>query len=75
MSDEKMLRKCGDPDAATHLHTQEAFGPVACLMGYRDLDHAAQLAKRLARIERMQRAHTLSGFFALTRSVLLDIPG
>ena len=37
---------CGDPDAAIHVHTQEAFGPVACLLGYRDLDHAAHLANR-----------------------------
>ena len=37
---------CDDPDAATHLHQKEAFGPVACLMPYRDLDHAAALANR-----------------------------
>ena len=37
---------CADPDAATHLHSHEAFGPVACLMGYRDLAHAGALANR-----------------------------
>lgn len=38
--------ECADPDAAIHLHQQEAFGPVACMMGYQDLDHAARLANR-----------------------------
>ena len=37
---------CADPDGATHLHEQEAFGPVACLMAYRELGHAAVLANR-----------------------------
>jgi len=37
---------CADPDAAVHLHEREAFGPVACLMPYRDADHAAALANR-----------------------------
>ena len=37
---------CDDPDAATHLHEREAFGPVACLMPYRDPGHAAALANR-----------------------------
>ena len=37
---------CADPDGATHLHEQEAFGPVACLMPYRELGHAAVLANR-----------------------------
>ena len=37
---------CADPDGATHLHEQEAFGPVACLMAYRKLGHAAVLANR-----------------------------
>lgn len=41
-----MIFDCGDPDAATHLHSHEAFGPVACLMGYRDLTHAGALANR-----------------------------
>jgi len=35
-----------DPDAATHMHVHEAFGPVASLMGYRDLAHAGDLANR-----------------------------
>ena len=35
-----------DPDAAQHLHEQEAFGPVGTLMGYRDLAHAGDLANR-----------------------------
>ena len=41
-----MIFECADADAATHLHSHEAFGPVACLMGYRTLDHAGALANR-----------------------------
>ncbi len=40
------LLRCDDPDAATAVHTLEAFGPVSTLMPYRDLDHAAALANR-----------------------------
>ena len=35
-----------DADAAKHVHEHEAFGPVATMIGYRDLDHAADLANR-----------------------------
>jgi len=41
-----MLFSCADPDAATAVHEVEAFGPVATLLPYRDIDHAAQLANR-----------------------------
>ena len=41
-----MLFRCDDPDAAQHIHQTEAFGPVATLMSYRDLDHAAQMLNR-----------------------------
>ena len=41
-----MLYHCADPDAAQHVHATEAFGPVATLMPYRDLDHAAALLNR-----------------------------
>ena len=37
---------CADPDAARAVHEVEAFGPVATLMPYRDLDHACALANR-----------------------------
>ena len=37
---------CSDPDRATHVHETEAFGPVSTIMGYRDLDHAVDLANR-----------------------------
>lgn len=40
------LLRCDDPDAASAVHTLEAFGPVSTLMPYRDLDHAADLANR-----------------------------
>lgn len=40
------LLRCDDPDAAQNVHALEAFGPVATLMPYRDLDHAAALANR-----------------------------
>ena len=41
-----MLFHCADPDRAIHVHDTEAFGPVATIMGYRDLDHAVALANR-----------------------------
>lgn len=41
-----MLFLCGDPDKATHVHMSEAFGPVATILPYRDLDHAIHLANR-----------------------------
>ncbi len=41
-----MLFHCADPDTANHVHQTEAFGPVATVMGYRDLDHAIALANR-----------------------------
>ncbi|MDX1779969.1 MAG: phenylacetic acid degradation bifunctional protein PaaZ [Thalassovita sp.] len=40
------LLACDDPDTASAVHTVEAFGPVATLMPYRDLPHAAELANR-----------------------------
>jgi len=40
------LLRCADPDAAEAVHRVEAFGPVATLMPYRDLPHAAALANR-----------------------------
>lgn len=41
-----ILFRCADPDGAHRVHDTEAFGPVATVMGYRDLDHAATLANR-----------------------------
>jgi len=41
-----MLFRCADPDAASIVHSVEAFGPVSTVMGYRDLDHAVALANR-----------------------------
>ncbi|MDN2566561.1 phenylacetic acid degradation bifunctional protein PaaZ [Aquibium sp. A9E412] len=41
-----MLFVADDPDGAERLHAVEAFGPVATVMGYRDLDHALALANR-----------------------------
>jgi oxepin-CoA hydrolase/3-oxo-5,6-dehydrosuberyl-CoA semialdehyde dehydrogenase len=41
-----MLYHCADPDAASHVHDTEAFGPVATIMGYRDLPHAIALVNR-----------------------------
>ena len=41
-----MLFHCADPDGALRVHDTEAFGPVSTIMGYRDLDHAVQLANR-----------------------------
>ncbi|MBT8457063.1 MAG: phenylacetic acid degradation bifunctional protein PaaZ [Alphaproteobacteria bacterium] len=41
-----MLLHCNDPDAARAVHEIEAFGPVATLLPYRDIDHATALANR-----------------------------
>jgi oxepin-CoA hydrolase/3-oxo-5,6-dehydrosuberyl-CoA semialdehyde dehydrogenase len=41
-----MLFRCAEPDGARAVHAVEAFGPVATVMGYRDLAHAADLANR-----------------------------
>ncbi|WP_299861638.1 phenylacetic acid degradation bifunctional protein PaaZ [uncultured Hoeflea sp.] len=41
-----MLFACDDPDSATNVHAVEAFGPVATLMPYQDLDHAGRLLNR-----------------------------
>jgi len=41
-----MILHCADPDRARRVHDTEAFGPVSTVMGYRDLDHAAELANR-----------------------------
>ncbi len=41
-----MLFHCADPDAAQRVHDTEAFGPVSTIMGYRDIDHAVELANR-----------------------------
>ena len=40
------LFRCDDPDAANRVHETEAFGPVSTVMGYRDVDHAVQIANR-----------------------------
>ncbi len=37
---------CDNPDAARHVHNTEAFGPVATLMPYNDVSHAAELLNR-----------------------------
>ncbi len=41
-----MLYHCAEPDRAARVHDTEAFGPVATVMGYRDLGHAIELANR-----------------------------
>ena len=41
-----MLLHCADPDRAERVHDTEAFGPVSTIMGYRDLDHAIELANK-----------------------------
>ncbi|MEM9522800.1 MAG: phenylacetic acid degradation bifunctional protein PaaZ [Pseudomonadota bacterium] len=41
-----MLFHCADPDTARIVHDVEAFGPVATIMPYHDLDHALRLANR-----------------------------
>ncbi|MDE0307186.1 MAG: phenylacetic acid degradation bifunctional protein PaaZ [Albidovulum sp.] len=37
---------CAAPDEARRIHEIEAFGPVSCIMPYRDAEHAAALANR-----------------------------
>jgi len=46
LAGETTLFDCAEPDHARQIHSLEAFGPVASLMGYRDLGHAAALANR-----------------------------
>ncbi len=41
-----MLFHCADPDKAQRVHDTEAFGPVATIMPYRDLDHAITLLNK-----------------------------
>ena len=41
-----MLFLCHNPDTADLVHTTEAFGPVATLMGYRNTAHAIDLANK-----------------------------
>ncbi|MCL6283749.1 phenylacetic acid degradation bifunctional protein PaaZ [Ruegeria sp. 2012CJ41-6] len=41
-----LLFHCPDPDRAGRVHDTEAFGPVSTIMGYRDLEHAVELANR-----------------------------
>lgn len=41
-----LVLHCADPDSAKAVHETEAFGPVATVMGYRDLDHAIRTANR-----------------------------
>ncbi|HWA91704.1 MAG TPA: phenylacetic acid degradation bifunctional protein PaaZ [Rhizomicrobium sp.] len=41
-----VLLRCDAPDASSKVHEVEAFGPVATLMPYRDIDHAVALANR-----------------------------
>lgn len=41
-----MLFHCAAPDLAERVHDTEAFGPVATLMPYRDLNHAATLLNK-----------------------------
>ncbi len=41
-----ILLHCAEPDDATRIHDTEAFGPVATIMPYDDLDHAVTLANR-----------------------------
>ena len=41
-----MLLHCTDPDAASLIHTEEAFGPVATIMPYRNIEHGCQILNR-----------------------------
>ncbi|MDD9910755.1 MAG: phenylacetic acid degradation bifunctional protein PaaZ [Ahrensia sp.] len=40
------LFHCADPDSAEIVHEVEAFGPVATVMAYRDVDHACAMLNR-----------------------------
>lgn len=37
---------CKDPDHSEYVHSVEAFGPVATIMGYKDLEHVARLLNK-----------------------------
>ncbi len=41
-----VLLRCRDPDGASSVHALEAFGPVATVMPYRDIEHACALLNR-----------------------------
>ncbi|NNM62310.1 MAG: phenylacetic acid degradation bifunctional protein PaaZ [Steroidobacteraceae bacterium] len=41
-----LLLRCRDAASASAVHSVEAFGPVATLLAYRDLDEAIELARR-----------------------------
>jgi len=41
-----VILRCSDSDSATALHQTEAFGPVSTVIGYRDVDHAIELANK-----------------------------
>ncbi|MFD0917379.1 phenylacetic acid degradation bifunctional protein PaaZ [Pseudahrensia aquimaris] len=41
-----ILFQCNNPDAAVEAHRTEAFGPVATLMPYRDIEHASHLLNK-----------------------------
>ena len=41
-----LLLHCKDPDHSQNVHNVEAFGPVATIMGYTDLDHVALLLNK-----------------------------
>jgi oxepin-CoA hydrolase / 3-oxo-5,6-dehydrosuberyl-CoA semialdehyde dehydrogenase len=41
-----LLLHCAAPAQATHVHSIEAFGPVATVMGYRDVEQAIALTNR-----------------------------
>ncbi|MDE0781786.1 MAG: phenylacetic acid degradation bifunctional protein PaaZ [Planktomarina sp.] len=41
-----MLFSCADPDVAQSVHSIEAFGPVATLMPFADIDHGIELLNR-----------------------------
>jgi len=40
------LFHCSDPDGAKAVHSVEAFGPVATVMAYRDVEHACNMLNR-----------------------------
>lgn len=41
-----LLYKTVNSDDCDHVHSTEAFGPVSTIIGYRDIDHAVDLANR-----------------------------